>query len=161
MTRNQAARVVTRIACPPTLRSNREYSIPNGRCHELTVGREPSVSMSATEGTIEEYVRWIWPSFASQSACPLWPPDVFAVCASVLAKSGAYSVAVQEWPPKGFHTTHKKWLKEIRRVSKLYQRSTDGPLVPSEKIAVTVPTWPLRAALRTQAGPVCARVVLG
>src|ERR1039458_3855835 len=50
--------------------------------------------------TVGDYFTFLsekgWPSKAKD-----WPPDVFALCASVLQKSGGYIGIVSDWPPPG------------------------------------------------------------
>lgn len=67
----------------------------------------------AVQGSVDEFARWIWPRFQSAKSCPRWPPEVFGICAAILYKSGAYAQVVQEWPPKGFGKTHKRWVKGV------------------------------------------------
>lgn len=42
-----------------------------------------------------------------------WPPDAFAVAASLLHSSGAYTNVIKNWPPKW---AGKNWNKEIKRI---------------------------------------------
>ena len=43
---------------------------------------------------------------------PSWPPDVFAIAASLLQKSGAYNYVVRNWPPKPLD----EWVKEMQQL---------------------------------------------
>lgn len=47
---------------------------------------------------------------------PYWPPDAFALAASVLKMSGAYTKAVNRWPPPEFSDL-KAWRKAIQKLS--------------------------------------------
>src|ERR1043165_5469278 len=57
------------------------------------------------------------------------PPDVFALAASVLARSGAYLAVVSQWPPK---TSKGSWQDKVRHIAtewrSLSSQSTKPPL---------------------------------
>ena len=51
--------------------------------------------------TLGELLNYLAPSLKrTQLAMPHWPPDVFAIVASILFKSGAYRIVLDDWPPK-------------------------------------------------------------
>jgi hypothetical protein len=53
------------------------------------------------EVTVGEYLRFLAPDLARREQPPEWPPDAFALAASVLLHSGAYLHVVEKWPPTG------------------------------------------------------------
>lgn len=69
-------------------------------------------SPEPTELTIGEVVRFLAPNCWKSEAeieCPSWPPDVFAIVATLLDRSAGYRVAVSaDWPPKP--QTPKDWI---------------------------------------------------
>ena len=59
-----------------------------------------------------------------KGSVPSWPPDVFAVAAGLLEKSGAYIQLVSHWPPKsGSKTKRTAWIREIRGVAGEWRKS--------------------------------------
>ncbi|HXO21504.1 MAG TPA: hypothetical protein VOA87_16440, partial [Thermoanaerobaculia bacterium] len=51
--------------------------------------------------TVGEYLRHLAPDLARGKQPPDWPPDAFALAASLLLHSGAYLQVVAKWPPTG------------------------------------------------------------
>lgn len=49
--------------------------------------------------TLREFLNHLLPDVVSRVDPPSWPPDVFALVASVLQKSGAYIRVLTDWPP--------------------------------------------------------------
>lgn len=72
----------------------------------------PATNSRASErpATIREFLTYILPDFVDAMPAPLWPPDVFAIAASLLQKSGAYNHVVRNWPPKALPV----WVQEMR-----------------------------------------------
>jgi hypothetical protein len=59
--------------------------------------------------------------FAPELGEPTWPPDVFALVAMLLHKSGAYTRVVDSWPPPcgvagDPRTAARAWVEEIRDI---------------------------------------------
>jgi hypothetical protein len=52
-----------------------------------------------THATLRSLIEELLPRATADPRCPLWPPDVFAVAATALKRSGAYVSCVREWPP--------------------------------------------------------------
>lgn len=50
--------------------------------------------------SLGDYLTFLLPRFRSDREIPRWPPDVFALCASLLVKSGAYCKTLTNWPPR-------------------------------------------------------------
>jgi hypothetical protein len=82
--------------------------------------------------TISEYFIAIGPSYWNEAGkdIPRWPPDAFAMVASLLHRSGAYRRAVEKWPPQG------GWENWIQGIGKAWRTAwaTDTPL-PNEVLA--------------------------
>lgn len=62
---------------------------------------------------------------------PTWPPDAFAVAASLLKRSGAYTEIVNAWPPAGFATI-PKWHEFIITVANNWRRRCTNGQWPNE-----------------------------
>lgn len=68
---------------------------------------------------VGEFIRFLAPRLGRS----LWPPDVFAICASLLQRSGAYPTVVDRWPPSIRRAKTKaarrriaeKWAAQMRR----------------------------------------------
>lgn len=62
--------------------------------------------------SIREFISFlapaIWGNKVSKPRLPSWPPDLFAIVASLLDKSGAYTRIVGDWPP----TEYRDFLDE-------------------------------------------------
>jgi hypothetical protein len=64
------------------------------------------------------------------TSAPVWPPDVFALCAAVLQRSGAYIHVVKKWPPTG---STQDWTELITKVAEKWRSAVVGDTpVPSE-----------------------------
>lgn len=67
-----------------------------------------------------------------------WPPDVFAVVATILRKSGAYTRVVQRWPPTdgtgGKPKGKESWLEDIKRVGKKWRVASKGASGPPSEV---------------------------
>jgi hypothetical protein len=55
---------------------------------------------SRTEVTVGEYLVFLLPRLQPDRPLPRWPPDVFALCSSLLVRSGAYCQTLTDWPPR-------------------------------------------------------------
>jgi hypothetical protein len=75
---------------------------------EVQKPKEPSSGL-----TIEQFCEYIAPSVWSDSEFLNWPPDVFAVAASLLARSGAYSHAVSGWNREG---KLQEWTEDMKQI---------------------------------------------
>ena len=79
---------------------------------------------SHTSLTIEQFGEYICPGVWDKPELRRWPPDVFAVAASLLLKSGAYSCAVSEWKrdkPLG------KWVEWISEIGQHWRTHLSSP----------------------------------
>jgi hypothetical protein len=56
---------------------------------------------------------------------PTWPPDVFAIAATLLKRSGAYREVANAWPPKNFTTT-SEWHDAIMASADEWRASCDS-----------------------------------
>lgn len=61
-------------------------------------------------------------------ACPLWPPDVFACCASILHETGAFERAVAL---EGEALLPPKWAREAREVGERWREGVAESARPS------------------------------
>jgi hypothetical protein len=75
--------------------------------------------------TIDDlFTQLIGPKWAALKV--LWPPDAFALCASVLQRSGAYTHVVGHWPPRDF--APQEYTQKMRRYGKAWRDGFDRPL---------------------------------
>jgi hypothetical protein len=63
--------------------------------------------------TVEQFCEYIAPSVWSDPEFLAWPPDVFAIVAALLSRSGAYSHAVSGWDREG---KLQEWTAEMRQI---------------------------------------------
>lgn len=65
---------------------------------------------------------------------PKWPPDIFALCMSLLLKGGAYCAVLKDWPPmdRGQNLSIKAWVKKVRTIGSEWQRGCVKGKVPKE-----------------------------
>jgi hypothetical protein len=63
--------------------------------------------------TVEQFCEYVAPSVWSDEEILTWPPDVFAIAASLLSRSGAYSHAVSGWDREG---KLQEWTAEMKQI---------------------------------------------
>lgn len=68
-------------------------------------------SSASSELTVGQYLDWLAPELRKSRTTPPWPPDVFALAASLLQRSGAYTAIVQK------RIAAEDWVQEIRDVA--------------------------------------------
>jgi hypothetical protein len=76
--------------------------------------------------TLADHLRQILPRILSDetSAMPIWPADVFAIATSLLQRTGAYTAAMDHWPPDGQEAT---WAEDVRTAGQHWrQHWNDG-----------------------------------
>jgi hypothetical protein len=105
-------------------------------------GRKVSNAVDAALGklTIRELVAHLLPRVNPPSPAkpdyyvPKWPPDVFAVCMSLLLKGGAYCAVLKNWPPRdrGKLVSIRDWVKKVRSLGSMWQVSWVDGKVPIE-----------------------------
>jgi hypothetical protein len=98
--------------------------------------------MSNAARTIEDLLDDLFPAYA-RGRKPMWPPDAFAVAASVLKQSGAYTEIVHRWPPVTYSTIND-WQRHVEGVAEEWRRvyRTTRPAWP----AAMDPRWALLIA---------------
>jgi len=74
--------------------------------------------------TVEEFCRYVAPDVWDSEDLLAWPPDVFAVAASLLLKSGAYAHAVSNWQRK---IDLPKWEKDLRAIGDAWRIDAANP----------------------------------
>lgn len=68
---------------------------------------------------------------------PSWPPDVFAVAATLLRRSGAYRAVANAWPPPEYVDT-TSWHRSIAIIASRWQRMCDED---KSDVPVQVKRW--------------------
>jgi hypothetical protein len=72
--------------------------------------------------TVGEFLAGILPRLATDNEFPDWPPDCFAVCLSLLKRTGAYSTLFLVWPPDGkTEGAMEKWTGEVHKLGKKWR----------------------------------------
>jgi hypothetical protein len=81
--------------------------------------------------TIGELLAYLYPEKALSEAVN-WPPDIFALCAAVLQKSGAYTTAVTKWPPQnGKPMSASEWTSFIAGEGSKWRAGVVNKNIPS------------------------------
>lgn len=74
--------------------------------------------------TLGEFACQILPRLGSDKTFPNWPPDCFALCLSVLRRTGAYVRLLSDWPPDPRPVDAlAAWVDEARRLGDAWRRS--------------------------------------
>ncbi len=58
--------------------------------------------------TLNEILEFLCPGVWTNDRLLSWPPDVFAVAASILHRSGAYTCVVKSWPPNNWKPSSRE-----------------------------------------------------
>lgn len=68
------------------------------------------------------------------AAVPGWPPDIFALCMSLLLKAGAYCRVLKNWPPtdNGHPISRKDWRRKMRAIGAAWQAGWSEGVLPDE-----------------------------
>ncbi|HXQ72400.1 MAG TPA: hypothetical protein VN844_18030, partial [Pyrinomonadaceae bacterium] len=74
--------------------------------------------------TVEQFGEYIVPSVWKDEELLRWPPDVFALVAALLLKSGAYAHAVSGWQR---HGKLEQWIKDIRAIGNAWGQKPEQP----------------------------------
>lgn len=80
--------------------------------------------MNSTPTTVGEVLEYLVPALGGSKDCPKWPPDVFAITATVLARSGAYVRVVTTWPPT------PNWGDEVNAAAEAWEDQKDPAAIP-------------------------------
>ncbi|MGD1073898.1 MAG: hypothetical protein ABSB15_27620 [Bryobacteraceae bacterium] len=76
------------------------------------------------ELTLGEFSRQILPRLSSNRTFPNWPPDSFALCLSVLKRTGAYVPLLSDWPPHPRRADALNgWISEARHLGEMWRQS--------------------------------------
>ena len=71
-----------------------------------------------------EFLYGLLPRLRTKPAIPAWPPDCFALCVSLLRRTGAYTRIFSNWPPPSdTDATLEKWVADTRRPGELWRQS--------------------------------------
>jgi hypothetical protein len=77
-----------------------------------------------TELTLGEFLCQILPRLSSDRTFPNWPPDCFALCLSVLKRTGAYMPLLSDWPPRPRRSDAlSAWASKARKLGKTWRQS--------------------------------------
>jgi hypothetical protein len=101
---------------------------------------ETAAAQRTEEGSILELMHYVLPRLRDDARCPTWPPDAFAVVATVMRRTGAYVHCVStvggrmavapslesKWPRRA-RTVGAQWLQAVEKAIK------DAPLIPKQQ----------------------------
>ncbi len=105
------------------------FALITTRVEDMTTNDRPlDLTSSPTDLTVEQFCNYIAPEVWDKNILLMWPPDVFAVAASLLLKSGAYSYAVSGWKRE---PNLKTWVEEMRAIGKSWG---ENPTQPPAKV---------------------------
>jgi hypothetical protein len=76
-------------------------------------------------GTVADLVQWLIGSRPLHEVT--WPPDLFAVAASILQKSGAYPVVVERWPPGRGDAARNAWVSRVTEAAERWRATPARP----------------------------------
>ena len=80
-------------------------------------------SLTTSSGTIREFIGYIAPHFPLLRDKPSsWPPDLFAIAASILNQTGGYGCVAKKWPPK--NATIEEWNAKIKGLGRKWRKAT-------------------------------------
>jgi hypothetical protein len=85
--------------------------------------KHPS-SVPSSALTVGQFSEYVVPSVWADEELLRWPPDVFALVAALLLKSGAYAHAVSGWQRNG---KLDEWIKELRAIGNAWGQKPDHP----------------------------------
>lgn len=87
-----------------------------------------------SEATVGGLLRYLLPKITRRARCPEWPPDAFALAASLLYHSGAYISVVEKWPPAGPSQAgcfpgiaSSGWVQAVQRIGDDWRRRWPSP----------------------------------
>lgn len=86
--------------------------------------KRSSISVPSSGLTVEQFGEYVVPSVWEDEELLRWPPDVFALVAALLLKSGAYSHAVSGWQRNG---KLEEWATKIQGLGKAWRGKADEP----------------------------------
>ena len=119
----------------------------------MTTVADNSFDDASSALTVRQFCEYIAPSVWSDLGILKWPPDVFAVAAALLLKSGAYVHAVSGWQR---HGKLKEWSKVVRQIGAAWHDNPEDP--PAQ-----VRGWyeSLRDKANTLVEDICAHDICG
>src|ERR1700693_2997403 len=95
------------------------------RRSKVTVNRaihtDPPVDPSAV--TVGDYIAYLAPKIYRKNRAPSWPPDAFALVASLLQESGAYTKVVSQWPPSKYENSPSDWAAAISSIGRDWRKN--------------------------------------
>ena len=104
--------------------------------------------------SVGEFIEFLGPGLIDRRSCPPWPPDAFAVCASLLRRTGAY---VRMLDPHGGRILGANWPEQASKVGEKWRLTLEKSLAahpqllgqPEAPAAVVWPSLRLPPELRT------------
>jgi len=77
---------------------------------------------------LDELLEYLGPGLLAREQCPPWPPDVFALAASVLRRSGAYVRVLDLHPQSDIDLLGKEWPAQVRKLAERWRKSLNESL---------------------------------
>src|SRR5215831_10360556 len=81
--------------------------------------------MATSPVTVRQHVEQLIPRIRRDGKAPVWPADVFGICATLLIKSGSYCRALTYWPPTRYRRRDdpRYWAGRARSFGQRWRRS--------------------------------------
>ncbi|MGD0967775.1 MAG: hypothetical protein ABR949_05760 [Candidatus Aquilonibacter sp.] len=79
----------------------------------------------STPAKVSDVIESLFPQ-AFDGERPTWPPDAFAIAASILKQSGAYTQLVNRWPPQPPFDDVKAWARKIGSLKKQWRNKWEA-----------------------------------
>jgi hypothetical protein len=98
----------------------KQQHISSKQEHMKSTTSAASIRSSREDLTVERFCRYVAPRAWDKDKLLTWPPDVFAVSASLLLKSGAYCHAVSGWKRK---PSLSAWVEKLYRIGEDWQKN--------------------------------------
>lgn len=94
--------------------SGKKPALANGAIRTAHPPKSPNKNAGRVRSTIGLLIRQLQLQ-GNITECPSWPPDAFAIAATILESTGSYErVVCKKWPPD--ETNIETWCKKIRKL---------------------------------------------
>lgn len=90
----------------------------------------------STPETIASKLEYLLPGSSKRNLAPLWPPDVFCLCASILQNSGAYSRVIEDNERLNLGAGSEARATRLKDIGKAWAEATNRKHIPHEVTAL-------------------------
>jgi hypothetical protein len=89
----------------------------------------------AQSETIESKIDFLLPGAAKRNKVPVWPPDVFCLCAAILQGSGAYSRVVNDSDAMSSSGESRRRAQDLSRVGRSWAIAVSSAKQPPKEVS--------------------------